>query len=91
MPGKSDFGKILTGPPPPAGQYFPGSKEYRAWDQGLLYRHGGTAAQRPAGDNPFDANAQPAERAAWADGWSTGDAMQAGQRFMPAASGAAPT
>ena len=89
MPGKSDFGKALS-VPPPQGQYFPGSKEYRAWDQGYLYRHGGTAAARPQGNNPFDQTNQPAEWAAWDGGWATADAAQAGQRFMPAATGAAP-
>ena len=90
MPGKGDFGKRLS-VPRPQGQYFPGDNEYRAWDQGFVYRHGGTAAQRPAGDNPFDQNARPAERAAWADGWDTANAMTASDRFMPYPSGAAPT
>ena len=89
MPGKPDIGKILSQPRPQRNT-FPGSKEYRAWDQGYLYRHGGTAAARPAGDNPFDQNSHPAERTAWADGWDTANAAQAGDRFMPAANGAAP-
>ena len=35
MPGKPDFG--TSGGPP--GQYFPGSKEYRAWGEGWIRRY----------------------------------------------------
>ena len=90
MPGKFSYGKELS-VPKPQGQYFPGSHEGLAWDEGFVYRHGGTAVQRPASNNPFDQNARPAERTAWADGWSTADAMSAGQQFMPYPTGAAPT
>ena len=90
MPGKTDFGKILTGSPP-QGQYAPGSKEMRAWDEGNRYRHSGTAAQRPSTDNPFNQTNDPMRYNAWDAGWATADAMTAGQRFMPATSGAAPT
>ena len=89
MPGKGDYDKRLSAPPP-QGQYCFGSKEWRAWDEGNRYRHGGTAAARPQGDNPFDQTTQPAEWKAWDGGWATAHAMVAGQRFMAATSGAPP-
>ena len=85
-----DYGKALSDPKP-QGQYAPGSHEMRAWDAGFLYRQGGTAVQRPAGDNPYDANELPAERTAWADGWDTANAATATDQFMPWKAGAAPT
>ena len=90
MPGKGDFGKRLS-LPTPQGQYFPGSKEFRAWDEGYRYRHGGTAAARPSTDNPYNATNDPMRYNAWDAGWSTADANSAGTRFMPATTGAAPT
>lgn len=90
MPGKGDYGKALSDPKP-QGQYFPGSNEWRAWDEGYLYRQGGTAAERPASNNPYTQTARPAEYAAWDAGHATASAATATSVFMPYKKGAAPT
>lgn len=90
MAGKWDYGKRLSVPRPQI-QSFPGSKEGRAWDEGFRYRYGGTAAQRPSTDNPYNSADFPAEFDGWDAGWSTADANSAGTRFMPATTGAPPT
>ena len=83
MPGKGDYGKRLSDPVP-QGQYFPGSKEYRAWDEGYQYRLGGTGVERPVTDNPYVEADDPMKWAAWDAGWSTSDANTLPTRFMPA-------
>ena len=84
MPGKPDHTNT-NGP----GQFFPGEKAYRAWDEGWRYRYSGTAAQRPITDNPFDATNFPEESKAWNTGWNEAAANSAGKRRMPATSGVA--
>ena len=84
MPGKGDYGKALS-IPKPQGQYFPGSKEYRAWDEGFNTRYTGSGT---AGQNPHLAGSK--NHTAWADGWATADANSAGARFMPFNSGTPP-
>ena len=79
MPGKPDFGAGGS-----LGQYFPGSKEYRAWDEGWLRRYAGGAI----GDNPHPSGT--AENAAWANGFNEAAANSGGARRMPATTGAPP-
>ena len=50
------------------------TRNVRAYDEGVVYRMGGTALERPAADNPHPA-ATP-ENALWATGWT--DAHGAG-------------
>lgn len=83
MPGKPNSWYVdnLTA----RGTYYPGSKEYRAWDEGYRYRYGGTAASRPKADNPYTAiqTKLPAEFAAWNYGWDWANQNTAGTREMP--------
>ena len=85
MPGKGDYGKIYS-LPTPQGQYFPGSKEFLAWDEGWVTRY--TAGSGSAGQNPHVAGS--AKHAAWGDGWSSADANSSGTRKMPYISGTPP-
>ena len=85
MPGKADFGAGGT-----IGQYAPGSKEYRAWDEGWRYRYSDTALNAPIGDNPHDPTDSPAKYQAWNDGWNEADANSGGAQRMPATTGTAP-
>ncbi len=49
-------------------------KETKAFSEGLYYRAGGTAANRPITDNPQDGEAA----AAWSNGWSVAQAAAPG-------------
>ena len=90
MPGKSDSHTAATAAG--LGQYFPGSKEYRAWDEGWQYRYGGTAVQRPVTDNPYTSDlGKVAEKAAWDHGWNEADGNSGGAQRMPATTGSPPT
>lgn len=88
MPGKPDGHQDITRAL--RGCYFPGSKEYRAWDEGWRYRYGGTAAANPKTDNPFDSTKQPSQYAAWDFGWDAANTNATGLRRMPATTGVAP-
>ena len=83
MPGKADFSAGGA-----VGQYAPGSKEYRAWDEGWRYRYSDTALNAPIGNNPHPANT--AKNKAWNDGWNEADGNSGGVRRMPATTGTAP-
>ncbi len=86
MPGKGDFGQAGD-----LGKYFPGDNSWKAWDEGFRYRYGGTALERPAGNNPYLADpARQVEAVAWNDGWNEADNNTGGVRRMPATSGAPP-
>ncbi len=88
MPGKPDSWERPSNAS--LGTYYPGNKEYRAWDEGWRYRHGGTAIARPITDNPYDANDRPAESKAWNAGWNESNGNTGGEKRMPATSGAPP-
>ena len=92
MPGKPNSWGVSTASG--LGTYYPGSKEYRAWDEGYRYRYAGTAAERPKANNPYTAIQAklPSEFAAWDNGWDWADQNSAGTREMPAVvPGAPPT
>ena len=88
MPGKGDFGSA-TNNTAGAGQYAPGSKEWRAWDEGAQYRFSGTAAERPVTNNPFGAG-RPREKTAWDDGWHEANDGNIATRRMPYVKGTPP-
>ncbi len=44
-----------------------------AFCEGQQYRRGGTRAERPKTNNPYDANSQPVARADWDRGWDVVD------------------
>lgn len=77
MPGKPDYGAGGE-----VGQYYPGSKEYRAWDEGFLARY----ALAAIGTNPHPAGSL--ENIAWGHGYNEADANSGGTRRMPATTGA---
>ena len=52
-------------------------KESQAFCEGMLYRAGGTGAERPVTDDPFG-NDSPTESAAWVRGWGVADAAAGG-------------
>ena len=81
MPGKGDFGSA-TGGNAGKGLYAPGSKEYKAWDEGARYRFSGTAAERPVTNNPFGAG-RPVEKTAWDAGWNEANDGNIATRRMP--------
>lgn len=68
MPGKFCNGK-------PTEQPF--VKESQAYCEGMAYRAGGTAVQRPVTDDPYG-NDRPVESAAWIRGWSAAEAVAQG-------------
>ena len=80
MPGKGDFGAGATSG---KGQYYPGSKEYKAWDAGAQYRFSGPAASVPITDNPFSQTGRPLEYQAWRDGWNEANDDNIATRRMP--------
>ena len=85
MPGKPDSHQdnlALT-----RGTYFPGSKEYRAWDEGWRRRYAST------GDNKAGTThtAGTAEFEADQAGWDAANANTAGKCRMPVSCGAPPT
>lgn len=88
MPGKGDAHTRATAGG--LGNYVVGSKEWKAWDQGWRYRYSGAAASVPITNNPFDATARPAEKAAWDNGWNEANGNSGGERRMPATTGTAP-
>jgi hypothetical protein len=85
MPGKYDFGAGGQ-----LGQYYPGSHEGRAWDQGWQYRYSDVPLSAPITDNPYDDAELPNENAAWAAGWAEANANTGGAQRMPATTGAPP-
>lgn len=86
MPGKPDSHTQATAAG--LGVYVPGSKEYKAWDDGWRYRYTGTQTTAPITNNPFSAAQSPAEKAAWDNGWNEASANTAGAQRMPATTGA---
>ena len=79
MPGKPDYG-IEGGP---KGQFFPGSKEYRAWDEGWRRRYADGALSKPNTVHPVGT----AEYVADQSGWTDADNNSTGKRRMPFVSG----
>ena len=85
MPGKGDYGADPVAPEGyvPAvwgkGQYYPGSKEYRAWDEGFTANVGGAAKDTV----PYTTDL-PAEYDAWIAGWEEAKAARP-RKYMPAA------
>lgn len=47
--------------------------ESRAYCEGMLYRAGGTALQRPITDNPHAVASDPIDNANWDRGWTLAD------------------
>ena len=88
MPGKPDSHTAASAPG--LGVYAPGSKEYRAWDDGWRYRYSDVPLNVPITNNPFDATQSPAEKAAWDNGWNEANGNTAGAQRMPATTGAPP-
>lgn len=86
MPGKGDYGADPIAPEGyiPAqygkGQYAPGSKEYRAWDEGW---HANLIDGATKGDCPYTAQSRPFEFDAWMAGWEEANAGR-GERKQPA-------
>ena len=80
MPGKGDYGEGATAG---AGQYYPGSLEWKAWDAGARYRFSGAAAAVPITNNPFDQTGRPKEYQAWRDGWNEANSGNIATRRMP--------
>ena len=85
MPGKGDYGADPVAPEGyvPAvwgkGQYGPGSKEYRAWDEGWQANVAGAAKNTV----PYTLEGRPAEYDAWIAGWEEANAAR-GIRRQPA-------
>ena len=79
MPGKTDPVASLSQRPT-----YPGSKKYRAIDEGFTARY----ALQAQATNPHPPGTQ--EFIAWDFGWVVADANTAGTRFMPAISGPVP-
>lgn len=88
MPGKGDSHTAATAGG--LGNYVPGSKEWKAWDQGWQYRYSGAALSVPITNNPFSATQSPAEKAAWDNGWNEANGNTGGAQRMPATVGAPP-
>ena len=83
MPGKPDYGSPGTSG---IGQYAPGSKEYRAWNEGWMRRYIVGSASKPntvhtAGTSEFIADQA---------GWDQANNNSTGSRRMPAIFGVPP-
>lgn len=61
MPGKSDYGYSAE----PIGKYYPGSKEYHAWDEGFLRRYNDGGLSKPNTVHPVGSMLFNADQAGW--------------------------
>ena len=62
MPGKPDYDQ--TGKP---GQYYPGSKEYRAWDEGWVRRYVDGGGSQSNTVHPVGSAEYVADQAGWTE------------------------
>ena len=83
MPGKSDYGSTGTYG---IGQYAPGSKEYRAWNEGWTRRYVVGSGSKAATVHASGTLEFIADQA----GWDEANNNSAGDRKMPAISGVPP-
>ena len=77
MPGKETDGTIEV----------PSHNESKAYCEGMVYRAGGTASERPITDNPLPAGSP--NREAWDRGWTVSNSS-AGQILVAADTGPCP-
>ena len=83
MPGKSDYGSAGTGG---IGQYAPGSKEYRAWNEGWIRRYVVGSASKAATVHASGTKEFTADQA----GWDEANNNSTGVKRMPAIAGVPP-